>query len=191
MNIAYLKSNDIASMEAISNYAKSLNLKINVFYQNQDLITTVTPEDAVFVINIYELGEDPQSIFNVIRHCAINNILIYSVEDDHCFNSKKSKDLSILIQLYTDFCEYRSKKSKEYIQKMKDQGIKLGRKKGSTVKLNQMKRRKDSIIKDLKKGMSLNNIYEKYKVSRTTINKLREIDPEINDVLKKREKSKS
>ena len=77
------------------------------------------------------------------------------------------------------------------LQKMKDQGIKLGRKKGSTVKLNQMKRRKDSIIKDLKKGMSLNNIYEKYKVSRTTINKLREIDPEINDVLKKREKSKS
>ncbi len=190
MNIAYLKNNDIATMEAISNYAKELGMNINVFYQNQDLITTLTPDDALFVKNIYELGEDPQSIFNVIRHCAHHNIFIYSIDDDHCFDAKKSKDLSILIQLYTSFCEYRSKKSKEYIQKMKDQGIKLGRKEGSTVKLNKMKRRKDAILKDLKRGMSLNNVYEKYKVSRTTINKLREIEPEINEVLKSREKNK-
>lgn len=73
---------------------------------------------------------------------------------------------------------------------MKDQGIKLGRKEGSTVKLNKMKRRKDAILKDLKRGMSLNNIYEKYKVSRTTINKLRILEPQINDVLKNREKGK-
>lgn len=190
MNIAYLKNNDIATMEAISNYAKELGMNINVFYQNQDLITTLTPDDVLFVKNIYELGEDPQSIFNVIRHCAHHNILIYSIEDDHCFDAKKSKNLSILIELYTNFCEYRSKKSKEYIQKMKDQGIKLGRKEGSTVKLNKMKRRKDAILKDLKRGMSLNSVYEKYKVSRTTINKLREIEPEINEVLKAREKSK-
>jgi len=190
MNIAYLKNNDIATMEAISNYAKGLDLKINVFYQNQDLIATLTPDDILFVKNIFELGEDPQSIFNVIRHCSHSNILIYSIEDDHCFNSKKSKDLSILIQLYTSFCDYRSKKSKEYIQKMKEQGIKLGRKEGSTVKLNKMRRRKDAILKDLKRGMSLNNIYEKYKVSRTTINKLREMEPEINEVLKGREKTK-
>ncbi|MFA7081680.1 MAG: hypothetical protein WC135_03620 [Bacteroidales bacterium] len=190
MNIAYMKNNDIASMEAISNYAKGLDFKINVFYQNQDLITTLSPNDVLFVKNIYELGEDPQSIFNVIRHCDSNHIRIYSIEDDHCFDSTQSKDLSILIKLYTNFCEYRSKKSKEYIQKMKDQGIKLGRKEGSTVKLNKMKRRKDAILKDLKRGMSLNNIYEKYKVSRTTINKLRELEPEINEVLKAREKNK-
>jgi len=177
-------------MEAISNYAKGLDFKINVFYQNQDLITTLSPNDVLFVKNIYELGEDPQSIFNVIRHCDSNHIRIYSIEDDHCFDSTQSKDLSILIKLYTNFCEYRSKKSKEYIQKMKDQGIKLGRKEGSTVKLNKMKRRKDAILKDLKRGMSLNNIYEKYKVSRTTINKLRELEPEINEVLKAREKNK-
>lgn len=190
MNIAYLKNNDVPSMEEISNYAKRLNFKINVFFQNQDLLTALNPDDVLFVKNVLELGEDPQTIFNVIKHCSHNNILIFSVEDDHCFDSKRSKDLKILIQLYNDLCEYRSKKSKEYIQKMKDQGIKLGRKEGSTVKLNKMKRRKDAILKDLKRGMSLNNIYEKYKVSRTTINKLRILEPQINDILKNREKGR-
>lgn len=190
MIIAYSKNNDINLMEEISSYAKSINLKINIFLQNQDLISSVNPNDVLFVKNVYELGNDPQEILNVIKHCVVNNILIYCKDESYCFDTNVSKGLSIIVELYSEFCDYRSNKSKEYIQRMRDQGIKLGRKEGSTVKLNKMVRRKEAILKDLNRGLSLNRIYEKYKVSRTTINKLRKLEPEIEDILKNKGRNK-
>jgi len=187
MVIAYSKSDNVSIREELTHYAKSKKINIDAFIQEKDLKEQINPQDILFVKNVYELGENPQTILHFIKYCSVNDVIIYSVDDDHCFNAKVSKELNILINLFVELCEYRSNKAKESLRIMKENGVKLGRTEGSTVKLNKMKRRKEAIIKDLQRGYSLNHIYEKYKVSRTTINKLRKIEPRIDEVLLKRE----
>lgn len=188
MVIAYSKVENVSTIEEITRHAKSKGFGIDIII-TENLKDSLSPKDILFVENVYELEENPQSILNLIKHCVVNQIPIYCVEGDYCFDSNKIKELNVFLTLFVELCEYRSNKAKESLRLLKESGVKLGRTEGTTVKLNKMKRRKESIIKDLEKGLSLNHIYEKYQVSRTTINKLRTIEPRIEEILKNRERN--
>lgn len=187
MVVAYSKEENVSVIEEITLYAKSKGFKIEDVIKG-NLKENLKSKDVLFVKNVYELEENPQAILNFIKHCVVNNIPIYCKEGEYCFDANKVKELNIFLTLFVELCEYRSNKAKESLRILKENGVKLGRTEGSTVKLNKMKRRRESIIKDLQKGLSLNHIYEKYQVSRTTINKLRDIEPRIEEILQNRER---
>lgn len=187
MNIAYTNNGEGAKIEALYAWAKEHNMTIDRVLSNEsNLQDMIMPGDSLILKNLYEISENPQQVLRFFKYCVENNILIYSIDNDHCFNAKESKEIPIFMELFINLCEFRYAKARSALQVMKRNGAKLGRTKGTTIKLNKVKKKKRQIVKDIEEGLSLNQIYKKYKVSRTTISKLRELEPDIDEAIKKR-----
>jgi len=187
MNIAYSNDGEGSKIEALYSWAREHQMTINRVLSNEsNLQEMIMPNDTLIVKNIYEINENPQHIFRFMKYCVDNNVIIYSMDDDYCFDTQKSKEMRIIVDLFAKMSEFRYSKARTALQTMKSKGERLGRTKGSTVKLNKIKKKKDLIIKDIENGLSLNQIYKKYKVSRTTVSKLRELESDLEQAIIKR-----
>ena len=150
--------------------------------QLSKMLDYVREGDTVVVTKIDRLGRSLSQVLNVLEEFRKENIGFVAIQQG-IDTTKKNDALSMaMIHLLGLFAELERsfivERTQEGIRLKKERGEKCG---GRPAALNDDKKKK--LIEDIKKGSSLNELAFKYKVSKSTVQRIKE---EIRKPLKER-----
>lgn len=148
--------------------------------------------DILIVTEISRLSRSLHEIMEIMGKCLTKNITIYSTKDGYAFDdSINSKVLSFAFGLVAEIeRNLISQRTKEALALRKAQGMTLGRKFGTTPKMNLLHNKREEIINLIDKGVSIESICKKMGVAIQTFRQYRTTDTEINNRLTIRKQSK-
>ena len=193
MIIAYLristgKQNLANQKEEIRRFAEHRNLVIHQWVtevvsgrKNEKerklgaLLKKLKQGDTLIVTELSRLSRTLTDIMTIMGQCLEKKIILYSTKDNYAFdNSINSKVLCFAFGLVAEIeRNLISMRTKEALALKRAEGIKLGRRKGYTPKLNILIENRHQIIRMLHQGESIARICRTHKVSRDTFNEFR------------------
>ncbi len=144
--------------------------------------------DTLVVTELSRLSRSLHEIMTIMKYCVDNRISIYTTKDGYTFDdSINSKVLSFAFGLAAEI-EHKliSQRTKEAMALRKAQGIHMGRKRGTGVRISILYNNKESLIKELSTSKTIKKICEEFNVSGTTFYRFAAFNPEILDLIKKR-----
>ena len=152
------------------------------------LVRSLKTGDTLIVTEISRLSRSLHEVMSIMGDCLKRNITIYSTKDGYSFDdSINSKVLSFAFGLVAEIeRNLISQRTKEALALRKAQGIQLGRRVGSSPKLQLLRDRKEDIYIMAKKGNTIRQICAKLEVSQFTFNVYRKENGYLNAVLRKR-----
>ncbi|RDU60937.1 recombinase family protein [Helicobacter marmotae] len=191
MTYAYLRvstgkqTNDNQHYE-IEKYCKERHIKIDELHEETcsgkvnwkarklgDIMNKVKAGDTIVVAEISRLGRSILQIMGVLNLCMERGVRIFSIKENYELGDNiSSKVLAFAFGLSAEIeRQLISQRTKEALALRKAQGVKLGRKKGSLDKVENMLlyNRLDEIINLRASGMSLHNMAKRMKCNRKTI----------------------
>lgn len=142
--------------------------------------------DTLIVTEISRLSRSLHEIMYIMKHCIDNNVVVYSTKDGYTFDdSINSKVLSFAFGLAAEI-EHKliSQRTKEALALKKQQGVVLGRKKGSGEKIRILYQNKQSLLQDLSDEITIGAICTKYGVSYATFYRFMDQDTEVAIMVK-------
>lgn len=172
----------------IKHYAKSKNLIIDRWVteivsgktkrKNRLLGSTVRKlkkGDILIVTELSRLSRSLHEIMEIMKLCIDSSVTVHSTKDGYVFDdSINSKVLSFAFGLAAEIeHKLNSQRTREAMALRKAQGKHMGRKKGSSPKMEYLKAHKLEISEKLKAGVSIKHIYQEYGIAHETFRQFR------------------
>ncbi|MBQ7773531.1 MAG: recombinase family protein [Bacteroidales bacterium] len=134
------------------------------------ILRRMKKDDTLIVTEISRLSRTLTDIMSIMGICLKKGIKIYTTKEKYTFDdSINSKVLCFAFGLVAEIeRNLISMRTKEALAAKKAKGIRLGRRKGSSPKLNYLSEHSDDIDKMLHDGNSISEVCRKMEVSRDT-----------------------
>lgn len=148
--------------------------------------------DTLVVTEVSRLSRTLTEIMAIMGKCLNKGINLYTTKEGYAFdNSINSKVLCFAFGLVAEI-EHNliSLRTKEALALRKANGIVLGRRKGTCVKMNVLIKNRLQIIQMLRQGQSITEICQYYALSRDTFDKFRKAYPSIQRAVDEKEKQR-
>lgn len=145
------------------------------------LLNRMKKGDTLIVTEISRLSRTLTDIMEIMGRCLRKDIRLYSIKEGHEFdNSINSKVLCFAFGLVAEIeRNLISMRTREALALRKAQGVKLGRRKGSSPKMQILEKYCSIIVKKLEEGTPIYKVCKEYGVSRDTFNRFRQQHPDI------------
>lgn len=170
--------------EEIERFASKHGLKIDRWYTETvsgcvcskdrklaNLLSRMKPDDALVVTEISRLSRTLLEIMTILNTCISKNVRLYSTKEGYVFqNDINSKVLGFAFGLIAEIeRNLISMRTKEALARRRQEGKKLGRRKGTTPKMDMLIENKNWIFRDYQQGISCSELARRMDVSRTTM----------------------
>lgn len=199
MVVAYLrvstgKQNLENQKDEIQRYAAHKGIKVDRWVtevasgktqrQNRQLgqlLKSLRRGDTIIVTEISRLSRTLHEVMAITGRCLERKITIYSTKDGYSFDdSINSKVLSFAFGLVAEI-EHQliSQRTREALHLRRSEGVKLGRKRGSSPKMQILVDKRDELVELIEAGKSIMDICRHFEVSRDTLRNYRQFDKSI------------
>ena len=170
----------------INNYCKSHKLKINEFifetisgtreYTKRKLgklLSKLQKDDVLIASELSRLGRSLFMIMTILNICMTKGVKVITIKDGFELQDDiESKVLAFAFGLSAEIeRQLISQRTKEALNRLKSEGVKLGRPKGAKSFHHKLENEQENINKYLEKGRSKVWIAKKYKVHVNTLYK--------------------
>lgn len=156
------------------------------------LLRRMKKGDSLIVTELSRLSRTLIDIMTIMGTLLQKGVVLYSTKERYSFdNSLNSKVLCFAFGLVAEIeRNLISMRTREALALHREQGVKLGRKKGSYTKQKILLDNRNEIIRTINSGQSIASICRKYHVSRETFNRFRRnhlpLDKKDSDITKDR-----
>ena len=156
------------------------------------LLRRMKKGDSLIVTELSRLSRTLIDIMTIMGTLLQKGVVLYSTKERYSFdNSLNSKVLCFAFGLVAEIeRNLISMRTREALALRREQGVKLGRKKGSYTKQKILLDNRNEIIRTINSGQSIASICRKYHVSRETFNRFRRnhlpLDKKDSDITKDR-----
>lgn len=156
------------------------------------LLRRMKKGDLLIVTELSRLSRTLIDIMTIMGTLLQKGVVLYSTKERYSFdNSLNSKVLCFAFGLVAEIeRNLISMRTREALALRREQGVKLGRKKGSYTKQKILLDNRNEIIRTINSGQSIASICRKYHVSRETFNRFRRnhlpLDKKDSDITKDR-----
>lgn len=135
------------------------------------LLDKMRPGDSLIVTEISRLSRTLLEIMTILNSCIKKEVILYSTKEGYVFqNDINSKVLGFAFGLMAEIeRNLISMRTKEALARRKQEGKRLGRKKGYTPKMRILAENKKELMKKRRKGTSCSELARQMGVSRTTM----------------------
>lgn len=135
------------------------------------LLKKLKKDDILIASELSRLGRTLYMIMDILNYCINKEIKIITIKDGfHLKDDIPSKVLAFAFALSAEIeRKLISQRTSEALNRLKNQGIKLGRKVGTKNKSKKLDNYASKIINDLNNGKSKISIAKKYKVHVNTL----------------------
>ena len=156
------------------------------------LLKKLKQGDTLIVTELSRLSRTLTEIMTIMGQCLEKQIILYSTKDNYAFdNSINSKVLCFAFGLVAEIeRNLISMRTKEALALKRAEGIKLGRRKGYTPKLNILIENRYQIIRMLYQGESIARICRTHQVSRDTFNEFRRRYQSVDNAIGHKERQR-
>ena len=129
--------------------------------------------DSLIVTEISRLSRTMLEIMMILNSCIKKEIVLYSTKEGYVFqNDMNSKVLGFAFGLMAEIeRNLISMRTKEALARRRQEGVKLGRKKGTCPAMRVLRENKRRLIKDAQRGVSCSELARQMGVSRTTMHR--------------------
>ena len=129
--------------------------------------------DSLIVTEISRLSRTMLEIMTILNSCIKKEIVLYSTKEGYVFqNDMNSKVLGFEFGLMAEIeRNLISMRTKEALARRRQEGVKLGRKKGTCPAMRVLRENKRRLIKDAQRGVSCSELARQMGVSRTTMHR--------------------
>ena len=129
--------------------------------------------DSLIVTEISRLSRTMLEIMTILNSCIKKEIVLYSTKEGYVFqNDMNSKVLGFAFGLMAEIeRNLISMRTKEALARRRQEGVKLGRKKGTCPAMRVLRENKSRLIKDAQRGVSCSELARQMGVSRTTMHR--------------------
>lgn len=129
--------------------------------------------DSLIVTEISRLSRTMLEIMTILNSCIKKEIVLYSTKEGYVFqNDMNSKVLGFAFGLMAEIeRNLISMRTKEALARRRQEGVKLGRKKGTCPAMRVLRENKRRLIKDAQRGVSCSELARQKGVSRTTMHR--------------------
>lgn len=184
--ISTQKQNLGNQIDEINRYAKKNNLNIDQWYQEiasgkksfsirklGKIISRMKTDDILIVSELSRLSRDIFDAINILGICFKKGINLYSIKENYALTGSSNNIIIGVISSLFSWLEREkiSQRTKQSLNKLKSEGVKLGRPKGSSKIWNKLLSQKSEIAKLLKEKMAKSKIAKLYGISRVTLYK--------------------
>ena len=175
----------------INNYCKSHKLKINEFifetisgtreYTKRKLgklLSKLQKDDVLIASELSRLGRSLFMIMTILNICMTKGVKVITIKDGFELQDDiESKVLAFAFGLSAEIeRQLISQRTKEALNRLKSEGVKLGRPKGAKSHVHKLDGEMENIQKYLEKGRSKVWIAKRYKIHVNTLyNRLKSI----------------
>ena len=197
MIIAYLrvstgKQNPENQREEIKRFAEEKNMAIDQWVIETAsgklaprkrklgrVLSRMKKGDTLIVSEISRLSRSLTEIMTIMGQCLEKEISIYTTKERYTFdNSINSKVLCFAFGLVAEIeRNLISMRTKEALAVKKAEGVRLGRRPGSNVKIKFIEQNEARIVRMLDSGMSITQMCRKIGISRHTWYKYKSMNP--------------
>jgi DNA invertase Pin-like site-specific DNA recombinase len=138
--------------------------------------------DTLVVTEISRLSRSLTEIMEIMGYCVERGICVHTTKERYTFdNSINSKVLCFAFGLVAEIeRNLISMRTKEALALKKAEGVRLGRRIGSEVKIEMIRQNEPRIRKMLEQGMSVTRMCRKIGVARSTWYKYRHLNENLN-----------
>ena len=129
--------------------------------------------DSLIVTEISRLSRTMLEIMTILNSCIKKEIVLYSTKEGYVFqNDMNSKVLGFAFGLMAEIeRNLISMRTKEALARRRQEGVKLGRKKGTCPAMRVLRENKRRLIKDAQRGVSCSELARQMGASRTTMHR--------------------
>ena len=129
--------------------------------------------DSLIVTEISRLSRTMLEIMTILNSCIKKEIVLYSTKEGYVFqNDMNSKVLGFAFGLMAEIeRNLISMRTKEALARRRQEGVKLGRKKGTCPAMRVLRENERRLIKDAQRGVSCSELARQMGVSRTTMHR--------------------
>lgn len=172
----------------IKRYAKSKNIVIDEWVTETvsgkterknrllgPIVRELVKGDILIVTELSRLSRSLHEIMEIMKLCIDTGVTVHSTKDGYIFDdSINSKVLSFAFGLAAEIeHKLNSQRTREAMALRKAQGKHMGRKEGSTPKMEYLLVHKQDILAKLEAGVSIKDIYQEYGVAHETFRRFR------------------
>ena len=172
--------------EELLRFAEKNGLKIDKWYTEtvsgsvsskerklSGMLNRMQRGDALIVTEISRLSRTLLEIMTILNSCIKKEIILYSTKEGYVFqNDINSKVLGFAFGLMADIeRNLISMRTKEALARRKQEGVKLGRKKGTCPAMRVLRENKRRLMRESKRGVSCSELARQMGVSRTTMHR--------------------
>ncbi|MCD7795620.1 MAG: recombinase family protein [Alistipes sp.] len=153
------------------------------------LLKRMKPGDTLIVTEISRLSRTLTDIMAIMGKCLNRGINLYTTKERYEFdNSINSKVLAFAFGLVAEIeRNLISMRTREALALRKAEGQVLGRRKGSFTKMNVLIENRSTIIRMFNDDKSITDVCGRFKISRDTFSKFRNMDSSVCRALRKKE----
>ena len=135
------------------------------------VLNKLTSEDELIISEISRLGRNLMEIMRILHECMEKEVTVFTIKEGYELgNNINSKVLAFAFSLSADIeRNLISQRTREALARKKNEGMKLGRPKGSLSKNTKLSGKEEEIIELLSKDISLSAIGRIFGVHRLTV----------------------
>lgn len=136
-----------------------------------EVLSRMQKGDVLIVTEISRLSRTLLEIMTILHSCITKEVVLYSTKEGYVFqNDINSKVLGFAFGLMAEIeRNLISMRTKEALARRKQEGVKLGRRRGDSPKMSILNKHKSIILKERDRGVSCSELARRMKVSRTTM----------------------
>lgn len=155
------------------------------------LLRKMRAGDTLIVTELSRLSRTLTEIMSIMGYCLERGIVLYSTKDGYAFDDTiNSKVLCFAFGLVAEIeRNLISMRTREALAARRADGVVLGRRKGSCVKLQWLERCRPVLLERLRAGETLTNICREFDVSPKTFHRYRRLDHDIDALYRQRSES--
>lgn len=127
--------------------------------------------DTLIITEISRLSRTMLEIMTILNSCIKKEVILYSTKEGYVFqNDINSKVLGFAFGLMAEIeRNLISMRTKEALARLKKEGVKLGRRKGTCPAMRVLRDNKRRLVRDAQRGVSCSELARQMGVSRTTM----------------------
>lgn len=152
------------------------------------LLHRMHPGDRLIVTELSRLSRTLTEIMSIMGYCLERGIVLYSTKDGYAFDDTiNSKVLCFAFGLVAEIeRNLISLRTREALAARRADGVVLGRRKGSCVKLKRLEQDRQTLVERLRTGVTLTDICREFDVSPKTFHRYRLRDGEVDALYRRR-----